>query len=112
MEATQRRSTVRLACIQCDTEQCDGITPEQLQQLIDTGQWQNVHQVQSYEQATRPIHPKEVQLVGSCGWSEPSVLDWYTHLGLCPDCQQPGSDQSWKSAATTTCSILRPTFPS
>jgi hypothetical protein len=62
--------------MKCDRSDFDGITAAKLQQAIDCG-WQDVSEVQSYEESIREI-PLDV--------GDPSIFDWWTHLGLCPDC--------------------------
>ena len=68
--------TVRLACTNCDRDDFDGISQEQLEQAIRNG-WQDVTEAQSYEESLR-----EVPL----GARNRSVFDWWTHVGTCPDC--------------------------
>lgn len=62
---------IRLACQRCDTEECDGITAIPMD-------WSDVSEVQSYEDACRPV-----------ALDDPvrSPFEWYTHLGVCPDCR-------------------------
>jgi hypothetical protein len=63
---------IRLACLYCNTQECDGITriPQE---------WADVDEFQSRGQSTdrliqeRPAH---------------ATTEWYTHLGVCPDCQK------------------------
>jgi hypothetical protein len=62
--------TIRLACLLCDAEECDGIDEV-------PADWQDVDEVQSYEDAT-----SEKSLEG-----QPSSA-WWTHIGVCPDCQK------------------------
>ena len=62
---------IRLACIYCDRTDKDGIT-------CSPDDWADIGEVQSYEEACQPVE---------LGDPDRSVLDWYTHLGLCPDCQ-------------------------
>lgn len=63
---------IRLGCAHCDREDFDGTDsiPED---------WSEVTELQSYEEATRPI-----QFSDSSG----SPLNWETHMGICPDCQK------------------------
>lgn len=67
---------IRLACIGCDRQDFDGITPRELSQAIANG-WRHVRREQTYAEACRT-------------YDEPppgySALDWWTHLGWCPDC--------------------------
>src|SRR5689334_9481121 len=67
--------TVRLACTNCDRDDFDGISQAQLEQAIRNG-WQDVAEAQSYEESLR-----EVPL----GTRDRSILDWWTHVGTCPD---------------------------
>ena len=63
--------TVRLACTDCERQDHDGITEEQL--LAVKRRWHNVRQVRA----------------GHDGWlAREPALEWYTHLGLCPNCWQ------------------------
>jgi hypothetical protein len=65
---------IRLACMVCNLEDFDGINAGGLRQAIRDG-WKCVERVQSYRE--------------SCSTMEQpgySVLDWWTHLGWCPDC--------------------------
>lgn len=62
--------TIRLACLLCDADDCDGIDAV-------PADWQDVDEVQSYEEATSEASMDD----------EPSSV-WWTHLGVCPDCQQ------------------------
>jgi hypothetical protein len=62
---------IRLACTECDREDydcVDEIPPD----------WVDVHEVQSFEESCREIDPSD---------SKASVLEWYTHLGCCPECR-------------------------
>ena len=62
---------IRLACLYCDRNDHDGI--DRL-----PNDWIDIGKVQSYEEACRPVKFED---------QTRSVLDWYTHLGVCPDCQ-------------------------
>lgn len=62
---------IRLACHHCDTDEYDGVTeipPD----------WSDVDEIQSYEASLVPVEMND---------STRSPLEWYTHLGTCPDCQ-------------------------
>jgi hypothetical protein len=61
---------IRLACLFCDRNECDGVD-----HIPAT--WFAVDEVQSYEESIRKVDP-----------GSDKVLDWYTHLGVCPDCQE------------------------
>ena len=71
---------IRLECSECD-EQHDGITPEELAQLG----WSDVREIQSYEEACRTYDDPADEPPGY------SVLDWQTHIGLCPECAKEHS---------------------
>ncbi len=62
--------TIRLACLLCDEDRFDGID-------AIPADWRDVDEVQSYEAATA-----EVDFEREC------ASGWWTHLGICPDCQQ------------------------
>jgi len=62
---------IRLACMYCDTDECDGVDQ------VPTG-WTDVEHVQSYAASLEEIPPNAPGR---------SVLEWYTHLGVCPDCR-------------------------
>ncbi len=61
---------IRLACLFCDSSECDGVNEV-------PASWFAVDEVQSYEESIREVEP-----------GNEKVLDWYTHLGVCPDCQE------------------------
>ena len=63
---------IRLACMFCDRDDFDGI-------CILPSNWFAVDEVQTYEQSIR-----EAELSSK----EVSVFDWFTHLGVCPECQR------------------------
>lgn len=66
--------TCRLACFHCDREDFDGVSnlPKD---------WEDIGRVQTYHQAIKTyVDPSKTS-------PEFSVLDWFTHLGICPDCQ-------------------------
>jgi hypothetical protein len=65
-------SRIRLSCRFCDRNDYDGIN-------VLPPDWFAVDEVQTYEQSIRPADPAD---------SSNSVLDWYTHLGVCPECQE------------------------
>ena len=70
--------TIRLACMLCDRQDFDGISPKELARAIASG-WQEVGRVQTYAEASRTyIDPPP-------GYS---VFDWWTHLGWCPECAE------------------------
>ena len=61
---------IRLACLYCDTEECDGID------LIPED-WHDVDEFQSYEESIKEVAPDDTQR---------SPTEWYTHVGVCPKC--------------------------
>ena len=65
---------IRLACRDCDTDVCDGINEI-------PADWKEVIEVQSFDEALAPVDPSN---------NLQRLTDWYTHLGLCPNCQQEG----------------------
>jgi len=64
--------TIRLGCLYCDRTDFDGV--DQL-----PTDWEDIDEVQSCEEAIREVPPDDKRR---------SVLDWETHLGVCPDCRQ------------------------
>ena len=62
---------IRLGCLYCDRTDYDGVNE------LPAG-WEDIHEIQSVEEAYRPVTEEEPQR---------SVLDWETHLGVCPECQ-------------------------
>ncbi len=64
-------STIRLACQYCDTDDGDGVSD------IPPG-WSDVQEVQSLAASREPVE---------AGDKSRSPFDWFTHLGVCPDCQ-------------------------
>jgi hypothetical protein len=73
-------ANIRLACSECDRDDKDGITAEQLAQCEVQG-WTNIIVVQSFEDACRTYDDPAAAPKGH------DSTAWYTHLGLCPDCQ-------------------------
>ena len=71
---------IRLGCQHCDRSDKDGITAEQLEQAIAEG-WTDIEPVQTEEEAEKTYEDPSEQPPGFC------VLEWETHLGTCPDCQ-------------------------
>ena len=63
---------IRLGCFYCDREDCDGIS-----EIPDD--WTDVQEVQSLTESLRPVALDEL--------GNRSVLDWQTHLGVCPECR-------------------------
>ncbi len=73
---------VRLGCMYCDRQDFDGISEQALKDAIAAG-WEYVDQVQSPAEAAQ-THPLGDEPPGF------SVFDWWTHLGICPDCRKDG----------------------
>lgn len=73
------KNWVRLGCDQCDRDDCDGISETMLELM--KGVWEDIAYVQSYEQAIKIYENPDDAPPGF------SALDWWTHLGLCPDCK-------------------------
>ncbi len=63
---------IRLACRLCDGEDCDGVAS------VPHG-WFDVQEVQSYAASLQTVDRND---------SRKSVFDWFTHLGICPDCYE------------------------
>jgi len=63
---------IRLRCSNCDTSECDGVDEI-------PADWADVQFVQSYVASLEEIAADDPTR---------SPLDWYTHLGVCPACQQ------------------------
>lgn len=61
---------IRLACVECDRDDMDGITPKELEQAKANG-WTDITEEQSYEQSI----------------AEDGTSIWWTHLANCPECQ-------------------------
>jgi hypothetical protein len=74
-------ATIRLACLDCDRQDKDKITAEQLEQCKAEG-WTDIAKTQSYEQSCRTYDNPADAPEGY------DVTAWYTHLGVCPDCQE------------------------
>jgi hypothetical protein len=73
-------ATIRLACSDCDRADKDNITPDQLEQCKAEG-WTHISQEQTFEQSCRVYDNPDDAPAGY------DVTAWYTHLGVCPDCQ-------------------------
>lgn len=67
---------IRLACAYCSRDDCDGIT-----NLKAAVGWTDIGRVQSYRQACKTYDDPSKAPAGY------SIFDWWTHLGVCPDCQ-------------------------
>ena len=73
------RRTIRLACMACDRSDFDGITSRELKKAIANG-WTAVERYQTYPESCRTYDDPTKAPPGY------SSLDWWTHLGWCPDC--------------------------
>jgi hypothetical protein len=73
------RKTIRLACMVCDRADFDGITQAELRKAIRAG-WKHVERQQTYRQACKTYSSTDKAPRGY------SVLEWWTHLGYCPNC--------------------------
>jgi hypothetical protein len=62
----------------CDRQDFDGISTEELAQAIEQG-WTDVQEFQTYAEASQTYAADEAP-------QGHSALDWWTHLGWCPDC--------------------------
>jgi len=63
---------IRLACFYCDTTECDGV--DQV-----PPDWTEVEEFQSYAASLKEVAPNDPTR---------SPLEWYTHLGVCPECRK------------------------
>jgi hypothetical protein len=77
-----RNGPIRLACMFCDRADCDGLWEI-------PADWHEVMEAQTYEEACREVLPEENYYKNGVNYG-PSVFDWYTHLGTCPECLQYG----------------------
>lgn len=71
---TDTDGKIRLACVDCDCDDCDGI--REIGVALLKG-WTWINEIQTYEQSLDTVNCE-------------SILDWYTHLGRCPDCNKEG----------------------
>ena len=71
---------VRLACSECDRCDKDNVTLEHFGQCEAEG-WTDITEFQSFEAACRTFDNPADAPPGH------DVTAWYTHIGLCPDCQ-------------------------
>jgi hypothetical protein len=72
---------IRLACSACNRDDKDLITLEHLEQCKTEG-WTDINEIQSFEESCRIYdNPTDAPK----GYD---VTAWYTHLGVCPDCQE------------------------
>ena len=77
------KGEIRLECRECDCQHDEVFA-------IPPG-WKDVEEIRSFERATEPAGddcpPDGLNKHGD------SVMDWQTHLGLCPDCTAKGGEQ-------------------
>lgn len=79
-------SWIKLGCFNCDDESLNGISEAELEQAIAAG-WTEIEYEQSYENSM--LCEESYNALGFDHGKHRatfSVLDWWTHLGLCPDC--------------------------
>lgn len=69
---------IRLACLFCDRDDCDGV------ETVPVA-WFSVAETQAYEASLQEA------CIGADPWA------WYTHLGVCPDCQ---TTELWPAKAS------------
>jgi len=63
---------IRLACLYCDTDECDGVAeipPD----------WSDVDEVQTYAASREEVPIDDPTR---------SPMEWYPHLGVCPECRK------------------------
>jgi hypothetical protein len=73
-------TTIRLACSACYRDDKDLITQEQLEQCKSEG-WTDIAEVQTFEASCRTYDDPADEPAGY------DIMAWYTHLGVCPECQ-------------------------
>lgn len=76
-------SLVRLACVSCDRDDFDEITPAELRRAEAIG-WQVTSQQQTLRESRSEAGPLGV---------------WWTHLGTCPDCAAEDAAKDARIAA-------------
>jgi hypothetical protein len=67
---------IRLACVNCDRDDCDGITMEK----AAADGWQEITEFQDPSLAETVFDNPDDAPEGF------DALAWWTHLGICPDC--------------------------
>ena len=65
------RRQIRLTCQYCDTDECDSVTEI-------PADWSDVEEVYRFAASGKTIAGDD---------ETRSPLDWFTHIGVCPDCQ-------------------------
>lgn len=84
---------VRLACDNCDRDDKDMITREKLKKCEKDG-WQGIGRVQTYTQSCKTYDNPADAPPGY------SILDWWTHMGTCPECAKLESESGINSLST------------
>lgn len=69
-------SIIRLACMQCDTDEAAWVKE------VPPG-WEVCCEVQTTQKSLQPASEYH---------KHSETLEWYTHLGLCPDCREDSDD--------------------
>ena len=75
------QKNIRLSCMECDRQDFDGIDAATLKKCKRAG-WEDISREQTYEQSIKTYNDDE---------EVPpyySALDWFTHLGICPECKE------------------------
>ena len=62
---------IRLACLGCDGDDCDGISEKELERCIAEG-WTDITEEQTHRQSRK---------------QNVDLTVWWTCIGVCPDCQ-------------------------
>ena len=93
MGATRRKNRIRLACMECDRDDFDYITDAQLESLQSS--WEDITRVQTLTEAERVWTEEQLQ---QSPW-ERSNLEWFTHMGTCPECIAAGDEYHERIAA-------------
>lgn len=89
-----KTTSFRLACYGCDAA-IDGTAD---QKDAKAAGWRNIKRQQSYQEATTTYEPDDAPP----GYS---VLDWYTHIGDCPDCAAELERMSKRATDSTATSV-------
>ena len=76
----QANMLVRLACVECDRDDCDGVSVD----LACRNGWEDIGE----DLCKHEVPPEG--FIGSCWDADPEPGHWWTHLGRCPDCVSKG----------------------
>lgn len=87
MAKNTERRTYRLGCCRCYRDDFDNLTRAEFRRAIASG-WRDVSREQTYAQACKTYDNPADEPPGY------SVLDWWTHLGMCPDCAAEGDSRA------------------